>query len=141
MHSHTLSNPAPALRPSRIRPLALGLVAALGLLLATAMPALAQCPLSFVAPSNYAAGSQPFSVAVGDFNADGRPDLAVANSFGGVGGNSVSILLGNANGTFLPAVNYAVAAARASSRWATSTPTARPTWPWRTSTATTSTSY
>jgi len=74
-----------------------------------AMPALAQCPLSFNAASNYAAGSRPYSVAVGDFNADGRPDLAVANSFNGVGGNNVSILLGNGGGggTFLPAVNYA----------------------------------
>jgi len=41
---------------------------------------------------------------VGDFNADGRPDLAVANR----NSANVSILLGNATGTFLPAVNYAV---------------------------------
>jgi len=71
-----------------------------------AMPALAQCPLSFNAASNYAAGSRPYSVAVGDFNADGSPDLAVANSLG----NNVSILLGNGGGggTFQAAVNYAV---------------------------------
>jgi len=30
-------------------------------------------------------------VAVGDFNADGRPDLAVANRFGG----TVSVLINN----------------------------------------------
>ena len=46
----------------------------------------------------------PVSVAVGDFNGDGRPDLAVANSVS----NNVSILLGNANGTFQARVNYAV---------------------------------
>jgi len=78
-------------------------IAALGLLLATTMPVLAQCPLSFNAAPNYAAGSIPYSVAVGDFNADGRPDLAVAN----VNSNNVSILLGDANGTFQAAVNYA----------------------------------
>jgi len=70
-----------------------------------AMPALAQCPLSFNAASNYAAGNFPASVAVGDFNADGRPDLAVANQ----GSSNVSILLGNGGGggTFQAAVNYA----------------------------------
>ena len=104
MPSHTLFNPAPALRTSRIRPLALGLVAAMGLLLAATMPALAQCPLSFVAPSNYPAGTNPYSVAVGDFNADGRPDLAVANE----GSNNLSILLGNLSGTFQAPVNNAV---------------------------------
>jgi len=59
------------------------------------MPALAQCPLSFAAAPSYTAGSTPFSVAVGDFNADGRPDLVVANR----DSNNVSILLGNANGS------------------------------------------
>ena len=43
----------------------------------------------------------PASVAVGDFNRDGKPDLAMANSVS----NNVSILLGNGNGTFAAAVN------------------------------------
>jgi len=66
----------------------------------------AQCPLSFAAAVNYAVGNVPTSVAVGDFNADGRPDLAVANA----GSNNVSILLGNGGGggTFQAAVNYSV---------------------------------
>src|SRR6266446_3597740 len=42
-------------------------------------------------------GSRPASVAVGDFNGLGKPDLAVANS----GSGSVSVLLGNGDGTFL----------------------------------------
>jgi len=59
---------------------------------------------SFGAATNFAVGPDPISVAVGDFNADGRPDLAVAN----LNSSNVSILLGNANGTFQARVNYAV---------------------------------
>ncbi len=57
----------------------------------------------FQAAVNYAAGGSPQSVTTGDFNDDGRLDLAVANG----GSNDVSILIGNGNGTFQAAVNYA----------------------------------
>ena len=43
-------------------------------------------------------GYSPVSVAVGDFNGDGKPDLAVVN----YGSNYVTILLGNGDGTFTP---------------------------------------
>jgi hypothetical protein len=43
----------------------------------------------FQAPKNFPVGTTPFSVAVGDFNGDGRQDLAVANFVS----NNVSILL------------------------------------------------
>src|SRR5215831_12571491 len=49
---------------------------------------------SFQAAQAFGAGSQPLSVAVGDFNGDGKPDLAVANQVS----NNVSVLLGNGDG-------------------------------------------
>ncbi|WP_193789081.1 FG-GAP repeat domain-containing protein, partial [Zavarzinella formosa] len=51
-----------------------------------------------------AVGAGPFSVAVGDVNGDGKPDLVTAN----FGGNTVSVLLGGGNGTFAPASPFAV---------------------------------
>jgi hypothetical protein len=51
-------------------------------------------------------GYFPFSssVAVADFNGDAKPDLAVEDSSAGTSG-SATILLGNGDGTFGPAVN------------------------------------
>lgn len=46
--------------------------------------------------SPFAVGTQPNALVAGDFNGDGRPDLAVSNS----GDNDVDIYLGNGNGTF-----------------------------------------
>ena len=62
---------------------------------------------TFQAAVDYPAGPGSVSVAVGDFNRDGKLDLAVANFGGGNSGN-VSVLLGNGDGTFQPAVSYAV---------------------------------
>ncbi len=57
---------------------------------------------TFQTAVDYKAGTGPQSAAVGDFNGDGVPDLAVASN----GSNTVSILLGKGDGTFRPAVNY-----------------------------------
>ena len=61
-------------------------------------------PVSFAAAANFGAGTNPFSVAVGDFNGDGKQDLAVANE----GSNNVSILLGDGAGSFSAATNFGV---------------------------------
>ena len=45
----------------------------------------------------------PFLVAVGDFNGDGKQDLAVAN----FGSDNVSILLGDGAGNFSAPTNFA----------------------------------
>ena len=51
---------------------------------------------TFQTQTAYTVDSGPYSVAVGDFNGDGKPDLATANYDSG----TVSVLLGNGDGTF-----------------------------------------
>jgi hypothetical protein len=66
--------------------------------------AIGQARSGFVAPLAFDAGREPTSVAVGDFNGDGHLDLTVAN----LGENTVSVLLGNDDGTFQAARNFPV---------------------------------
>ena len=62
---------------------------------------------TFQAPVAVGVEFNSIAIAVADFNGDGNQDLAVsANSFFGPG--TVSILLGNGNGTFRPRQNFAV---------------------------------
>jgi len=56
------------------------------------------------AGSPVSAGITPYSVAAGDFNGDGIPDLAVANG----SAYTVTILMGNGDGTFKPAADNAM---------------------------------
>jgi VCBS repeat-containing protein len=88
------------MRPIRLAVLITSTLLAALLLVPTALAgtavAQAQAPVSFSAPTNFAAGESPVSVATGDFNADNDPDLAVANRFS----STVSVLLGGAAGSF-----------------------------------------
>ncbi len=57
---------------------------------------------TFQAPATYAVGNGATSLVTGDFNRDGKLDLAVANQ----NDHTVSILLGNGDGTFQSQVPY-----------------------------------
>jgi hypothetical protein len=59
---------------------------------------------TFGSATAISAGTYPTVIATGDFNGDGKPDLAVGNNY--PGGPNFSILLGNGDGTFQNPVIY-----------------------------------
>jgi hypothetical protein len=63
--------------------------------------------LSFLPPVTFPVGVLPRAVTVADFNNDGKPDLAVVNQgplSSSTSQSSLSVLLGNGDGSFQPAV-------------------------------------
>jgi hypothetical protein len=66
-----------------------------------ALPAWRAQAQQFLPHVDYAVPTGPQFVAIGDFNGDGKLDLAVVGVF-----ENVSILMGNGDGTFQPYVNY-----------------------------------
>jgi len=99
------------------------LVAALTFTTLTAAVAVGQKPhIKFAPPVTYdSAGPWADGVAVTDLNGDGKPDLVVTNycqswnQYGCNGEGEVSVLLGNGDGTFQPAVIYSTGAYNAES--------------------------
>ena len=66
---------------------------------------------TFHAALEYIAGTAPTAIVAGDFNGDGRTDLAVVDAGDrgeGPDPGGLSVLLGNGDGTFRTAVEYAV---------------------------------
>jgi hypothetical protein len=59
---------------------------------------------TFRESGRFAVGRGPSALLTGDFNGDGRPDLATANGFSG----DVTVLLGVGDGTFRDAGRFAV---------------------------------
>lgn len=66
------------------------------------LPVYTATTLSFAIAVKYTVGNGPSMVIVADFNGDGKLDLTTANS----GSNSVSLLLGNGDGTFQSASSF-----------------------------------
>jgi VCBS repeat protein len=60
----------------------------------------------FATPVNFSPGFQTSSVAVGDFNVDGKADLAVARFTATQGVGEIAILLGNGLGGFATATTF-----------------------------------
>ena len=69
------------------------------------------------ARAQFTPAAAPFSVMAGDFNGDGKLDLAVANS----GDNTVTVLLGDGTGGFSAAVGSPFAAGNAAQSLANET--------------------
>ncbi len=57
---------------------------------------------TFAAKVDYTTGTQPYGVAIGDLNGDGKADLAVANS----NSTSVSVFINTGTGTYRAKVDY-----------------------------------
>jgi hypothetical protein len=93
------------------RRLMIGKVVVSGALVLLCMSdASASARVSFQPESTYNVGTNPRAVAVGDFNHDGKRDLAVVNYGDPTTGDSgsVSILFGKGDGTFQSAKNAAI---------------------------------
>ena len=86
---------------------------------------------TFTPAASPVTGSNPISIAVGDFNGDGIQDLAVAN----LASNTLTILLGIGDGTFTPAASPVTGIAPSSVAIGDFNGTGYRIWRWRPKTA------
>ena len=81
----------------------------------------------------------PYGIVAGDFNGDGKLDMAVANYDQTSDTGTIQIYLGQGNGTFSAGKTYTSSnipgISPISIAEETSTVTANSTWPWRTTMA------
>jgi hypothetical protein len=63
---------------------------------------------TFQEKKDFALAAQPYSITNADFNGDGKEDLATANYDSASASSSISVLLGNADGTFQEKKDFAV---------------------------------
>ncbi|HXD31378.1 MAG TPA: VCBS repeat-containing protein [Pyrinomonadaceae bacterium] len=95
-------SPSELTAPTKIR----CILVVLAVLLSLTLTAAAQTVV-FGDGTNYPAGSGPWGIVAGDFNGDGRADIAVSNhgTFS-TPGNGVTVLIAKNDGTFNSGVNY-----------------------------------
>lgn len=63
--------------------------------------------MAFMAPVSFPTGTNPAGIAVGDYNHDGRDDMAVVNNSAA---GTVGVMLSNADGSFQPRIDFAAGA-------------------------------
>ena len=63
--------------------------------------------MAFMAPVSFPTGSNPAGIAVGDFNSDGRDDMAIVNN---AAAGTVGVMLSNGDGGFQPRADYSAGA-------------------------------
>ena len=63
-------------------------------------------PGVYTGPTDLATDNPPFSLVTGDFNKDGNPDVVSINTTGLA--SSITVFLGNADGSLQPGVSYSV---------------------------------
>jgi hypothetical protein len=73
------------------------------LALLSSLPCAASAQTYVFGRADFPTGINPAAAVVADFNGDGKPDLAAANQ----GANTISILLGKADGTFASKMDFA----------------------------------
>jgi len=96
-----LSSAIVRVRSARWRQFSFAALPALFALLILSTPTV--CAQTYIfGRAHFAVGTEPSSVAAGDFNGDGIRDLVITNS----ASNTISVLLGNPDGTFQPEVIY-----------------------------------